>query len=34
MTQQHLDERYSPRDNDRYGKTEWLNSLTTTLIFN
>lgn len=34
VTQQRLNERYSPRDNDISGKTEWLNSLTVTLVFN
>jgi len=29
-----LNERYSPRDNDISGKTEWLNNLTVTLVFN
>jgi len=34
VTQQRLNERYSPRDKNISGKTEWLNSLTVTLVFN
>jgi len=34
VTQQRLNERYSPRDNDISAKTEWLNNLTVTLVFN